>query len=262
MNIRNIRIKHSKQLFFVFIFLFVSVGVAGLKPDSAYAYKGKYGGTEKAVKYCVTKRKYEDNKNALKASACKYGFDLGYQGKPQKCNTAYRKEFTGRYAAEVNVCAEGWTHGRSTKGSEASEQPSGGSGSGPASGATVDNSSAPGAGVNTPAKEEESKDGIADDIGASIIDGKVKLTGSDATNARIDNTSPDNIIAGILNVVYSVSAVIAVIVIVVAGIMYITSDGDAARVGKAKSAIIYSAVGLVIIGSAFIITGIIQNIGK
>lgn len=263
MNTKKIRQIHSRRLLFVFLFLFISVGVVSLMPDNAYAaYKGTYSGTTKAVKYCKDKRKFVDNKNALKASACMYGFDRGYQKKSDNCNSAYRKEFTGRYAAEVSVCSQGYTEGKSVKAKETSSKSddnasSGGSGSGDATNAD----SSPGAGNNATPEEETSEDGIPDNLGADIVAGQVKLTGSDATNAGIDNREPKDIIAGILNIVYSVSAVIAVIVIVVAGIMYITSDGDAARVGKAKSAIIYSAVGLVIIGSAFIITGIVQNIG-
>ncbi len=70
------------------------------------------------------------------------------------------------------------------------------------------------------------------------------------------------IVTNTLNAVYAISAVVAVIAIVAGGIMYVISDGDPGRISTAKNAIIYSLVGLVIIGSAFIITGVVQTIGK
>lgn len=78
----------------------------------------------------------------------------------------------------------------------------------------------------------------------------------------LQDVSADKLIKNTLNAVYATAAVVAVIVIVAAGIMYIVSDGDPGKTSIAKNAIIYSAVGLVIVGSAFIITGIVQRIGS
>lgn len=60
-----------------------------------------------------------------------------------------------------------------------------------------------------------------------------------------------------LNIVYFLAGIIAVIVIIVAGIMYATSSGDQARITKAKNLILYSIAGLVIILSAFVITNFV-----
>ena len=57
-----------------------------------------------------------------------------------------------------------------------------------------------------------------------------------------------------LKLVYAIAAVIAVVVIVIAGIQYSLSNGNAQTVSKAKNAIVYSVVGLIIIASAFMIT--------
>lgn len=57
-----------------------------------------------------------------------------------------------------------------------------------------------------------------------------------------------------LELVYAIAAVIAVVVIVIAGIQYSLSNGNAQTVSKAKNAIVYSVVGLIIIASAFMIT--------
>jgi hypothetical protein len=67
----------------------------------------------------------------------------------------------------------------------------------------------------------------------------------------------DNLIPGILNTVYWLGGVIAIIVIVIAGIFYAISQGEAAKIKRAKEAIIYSVVGLVVIMVAFIITNFV-----
>lgn len=60
-----------------------------------------------------------------------------------------------------------------------------------------------------------------------------------------------------LNRVFFWAGVIAVIMIVVAGIQYITSNGDSTKVVTAKYAIFYSAVGLVVVLLAFAIVNIV-----
>ena len=67
----------------------------------------------------------------------------------------------------------------------------------------------------------------------------------------------NSVVADILNGVYQISAIVAVLMLVIAGIRYITSDGDPSRAQAARKGIIYSLIGLVIIGSAFIITGVV-----
>lgn len=104
------------------------------------------------------------------------------------------------------------------------------------------------------------KDGI-NVPGSDINTGKVELTTADAQKAGLEKKAGDDIIKGTLNIIYSLAAVVAVIVIIAAGIEYVTSEGDPGKTATAKSAIIYAVVGLVIVGSAFIITGIVQNIG-
>lgn len=66
------------------------------------------------------------------------------------------------------------------------------------------------------------------------------------------------LLQGLLNTVYATAGIVAVIVIIIAGYIYVTSDGDAARVKQAKNAIIYAVVGLVVIILAFSITAFIS----
>lgn len=96
----------------------------------------------------------------------------------------------------------------------------------------------------------------ADDI--KLKDGSIKkITKPD----NISKTTDDALLTNILNIVYSVIGMIAVLIIVICGIMITTSDGDSQKVATARRGIIYALVGLLIVVSAFIITGVIQNLG-
>jgi hypothetical protein len=63
--------------------------------------------------------------------------------------------------------------------------------------------------------------------------------------------------------VYIVAGIVAVIVIIVGGIRYTTSGGDASGVKAAKDTILYAVVGLVVIIMAAAITDfVIKNVAK
>jgi hypothetical protein len=74
------------------------------------------------------------------------------------------------------------------------------------------------------------------------------------TPAGIPKLTADAVLSSTLNTVYFVAGIIAVIVIIVAGYMYVVSAGDSAAVTKAKNAILYAVIGLVVIILAFAIT--------
>lgn len=71
----------------------------------------------------------------------------------------------------------------------------------------------------------------------------------DGNDTAICKTNP-NLIGGILGQVISIllffAGTIAVIMIIVGGLRYITSDGDAGKASQAKNTIIYAIVGLVV----------------
>ena len=56
-----------------------------------------------------------------------------------------------------------------------------------------------------------------------------------------------------------VSAVVAIISIIVYGIMYSVSAGDPGKISKAKNGIIYSVVGLLVVWCAFVITNYVAG---
>lgn len=64
-------------------------------------------------------------------------------------------------------------------------------------------------------------------------------------------------VSTIINVVVSIVGIIAVGVVVLGGIGYATSQGDAAKAAKAKNTILYGIVGLVIALLAFAIVNFV-----
>jgi TRAP-type C4-dicarboxylate transport system permease small subunit len=72
------------------------------------------------------------------------------------------------------------------------------------------------------------------------------------------------VVTNIINVVIGVLGIVAVIVIIMGGVSYMTSSGDAAKVKKAKDTILYGVIGLVVCVLAFaivnfVIINVLQN---
>jgi len=61
-------------------------------------------------------------------------------------------------------------------------------------------------------------------------------------------------LSNILTLVYAAAGIAAVIVIIVAGVIFITSNDNAQKISRAKNAIMGAVAGLVIIIMAFAIT--------
>lgn len=78
--------------------------------------------------------------------------------------------------------------------------------------------------------------------------------GLTAAEVNIPALSADQLLRNGLNLTYFIAGIIAVIVIILAGLSYVTSGNDPSAVSKAKNAILYAVIGLVVILSAFVIT--------
>ena len=66
-----------------------------------------------------------------------------------------------------------------------------------------------------------------------------------------------------INILFMIVGIAAVVVIIIAGVMMMTSQGDAAKIKTAKSAIIYAIIGLLIALAAFMIVNfILDNVFK
>lgn len=75
-----------------------------------------------------------------------------------------------------------------------------------------------------------------------------------AGEVGIPTTGEDKLLENVLNAAYFLAGAIAVIVIIIAGIMYATSGGDSGRVSRAKNMILYAVIGIVLVLVAFSLT--------
>ncbi len=89
------------------------------------------------------------------------------------------------------------------------------------------------------------------------------LSGLTQVNSNVGaETDLNKSIGLILNVVYSVIGIVAVVMIILGGVNYATSQGDPGKVKKGKDTIMYGVIGLVIVLLAFAITNfVLSNIG-
>lgn len=80
----------------------------------------------------------------------------------------------------------------------------------------------------------------------------MKIDGSDiGYNPGINAEDP---LADILTMVYTWAGIVAVLIIIVASLLFVTSRGDAAQMKRSKDAIRGAVIGLVVVMSAFAIT--------
>ena len=87
---------------------------------------------------------------------------------------------------------------------------------------------------------------ISDDINNSVNN----ATGSDAPTVW-------QVVQPIILTVTFIAGIVAVVAVILGGIQYSTSQGDAGKVKKAKDTIMYGIIGLVVVIMAFAIVGFI-----
>ncbi len=94
--------------------------------------------------------------------------------------------------------------------------------------------------------------------GGAAVNGSAacKTTGEDPIGGR------NGILYKVAAILSIIAAIGAVIVIIIAGLMYVTSAGDANKAGSARKAIIGAVIGLVVIGLANAFIAFVINIVK
>ena len=104
------------------------------------------------------------------------------------------------------------------------------------------------------AAEEACENWDKKDPNYSIICGADKNKGEKDAKTRVSN---------ILNTVFLWAGIVAVIVIVIGGVMYGTSQGDTSKVQRGKAVIISAVIGLIVVVLAFaIVTFIIDGVNE
>lgn len=105
----------------------------------------------------------------------------------------------------------------------------------------------------------------------AIIIGLVSSTLFSATSLAIDScnenstricqtdstTLANDVIKPVINILLTVAGMIAVLMIVIGGIRYITSDGDSNRASQAKNTILYALIGLIVAVSSYAIVNFV-----
>ncbi|MBI3889823.1 hypothetical protein HY312_04620 [Candidatus Saccharibacteria bacterium] len=90
---------------------------------------------------------------------------------------------------------------------------------------------------------------------------KINQSTLNLNNAPRDVSSAS--VSTLLNTAYLIAGIVAVIVIIIGGIRYASSNGDSSGVQSGKNTILYAVVGLIIIIMAAAITDyVIKNVAK
>jgi len=79
------------------------------------------------------------------------------------------------------------------------------------------------------------------------------ISGNTGCTPTGTTTDFNTLLTTIINIFSAIVGVIAVIMIIVGGLRYITSGGDSSKVGAAKQTLIYAIIGLVIVALAQLI---------
>lgn len=94
------------------------------------------------------------------------------------------------------------------------------------------------------------------------IEGNERLAGCESGDQKLDRAAGSSTAGGgylesLVNVFTFIAGLIAMIFILVGGIRYITSTGDAGRIKQAKDTLMYAVIGLIVVGLARVIIGFI-----
>lgn len=93
--------------------------------------------------------------------------------------------------------------------------------------------------------------GAQPSIQDSLCEGSSLQVGSGGTCADTEgDTEINSIIETVINIFSLVVGVVAVIMIIIGGLKYITSSGDSNNITSAKNTILYAIIGLVIVAMA------------
>lgn len=78
-------------------------------------------------------------------------------------------------------------------------------------------------------------------------------TGVCEENAQSENANANDLVGNIVNTLLFLIGAISVVMVIVGGVLYVTSQGDSGNVTKAKNTITYAIVGLVVAFLAYAI---------
>lgn len=102
---------------------------------------------------------------------------------------------------------------------------------------------------------------LGDPVQSGLCHG-VSLNANDGSCDATDSSSTDKVnglITLVINIFSLVVGVVAVIMIIIGGLKYITSSGDSNNITSAKNTILYAIIGLVVVALAQFIVKFVLN---
>ena len=80
--------------------------------------------------------------------------------------------------------------------------------------------------------------------------------------STLPNSVGNNAIPVVLNMVFALSASIAVLMIVIGGFRYIMAGGDPSATAQAKNTLLYAIIGLIVVMAAYsIVAFVVKGVG-
>lgn len=78
-------------------------------------------------------------------------------------------------------------------------------------------------------------------------------------NSKNDGDAPQQLLPTVLTIVFTTVGAVALMLVVIGGVKYITASGDPQKMAQAKDTIIYSLIGLAIVLAAFSIVTLVMK---
>ena len=104
---------------------------------------------------------------------------------------------------------------------------------------------------------------ISTPLATSSVSAQVNSGLNMTKNSSVSQQSVGTLVKNVINILLWAIGIIAVVMIIIGGIRYATSNGDSNSVSAAKNTILYSVVGLVIAIFAYaIVNFVVDQVGK
>ncbi|HUB93096.1 MAG TPA: hypothetical protein VMB52_01190 [Verrucomicrobiae bacterium] len=83
--------------------------------------------------------------------------------------------------------------------------------------------------------------------------------GSNCSSTPTNGVDVNSAVTSVVNILSSVVGIIAVIMIIIAGIRFMTANGNSSNIASARSTMIYALVGLVVVAFAQVIVNYVLD---
>ncbi len=95
-------------------------------------------------------------------------------------------------------------------------------------------------------------------VGATALD-EVCEQNSDSAVCENKDASSDDFVKTLINTLLYIIGALSVLMIIIGGLLYVTSQGDASNITKAKNTLLYAIIGLVVAALAYAIVNWVND---